>query len=254
MSLPTQVPVATSDGAPPSRLGLEEQIALYSVFHRSPVNRALHNVTMPLIIISGLMILAPLGVPVPGALGGLIPLNAGLLIVVVSVGAFALLDGVTTLAFAGWALPSLLLANFVASRLDLVTLMALGFAVQGVAWFLAVRIGHERFEPTLLWTEDGESPVPVSSNLYFRRGFFFLRNVGRSVSVVESFQQWAISPFAATLDLLFSLGYRPDLRARIDVLARTYMGRIARGETILPSGEGAPQLNTARTSASRCSS
>ena len=118
--------------------------------------------------------------------------------------------------------------------MSLAALLGLNAAVQLVSWYLAVHVGHERFEPSLLAADvQGQVPVAVSSNLYFRRGYFVLRNVGRPVTELEAFQQFAVSPYAATLDLLFALGYRPALRARIEEIAREYAASIASGETVL---------------------
>jgi uncharacterized membrane protein YGL010W len=215
---------------------IDEQMALYCVFHRDRVNRAIHGVTMPIIMLSGLMLVAPLGIGVilPGPIGALLPLNLGLAIVVVLVGAFAPLDPIAALALGGWMFPSLLIANAIAARLSLPALLAVNAALQGVAWFLAVHVGHERCEPNLLSAEqEGETPSAVSSNLYFERGYFLLRNIGRPVDGLESFQQFAISPFVATLDVLFACGYRPDLRADVQTLVGTYVARLARGEAVL---------------------
>jgi uncharacterized membrane protein YGL010W len=217
-----------------SRITLEEQIALYSVFHRSRVNRVLHSVTLAFILFSGFALLAPIQLPGAAALGDRLPWNAGLAIVAIAVAAFALLDAAAALATAAWVAPLLLLADALAARLDLPALLTLNLAMQAVAWVLTVQLGHERFEPTLLSADSrGDTPRPVSSNLYFRRGYFTLRNVGRPASLLESFQQFAIGPFATTLEALFSLGYRPELRARIDAQVQLCLARLARGEPIL---------------------
>jgi uncharacterized membrane protein YGL010W len=213
---------------------IEDQMALYSVFHRSRVNRVLHSVAQAFILLSGFALLAPIQLPRATALGDWLPWNASLAIVAFSVAAFALLDATAALATAAWVAPLLLLANTLAARLQLPVLVALNLAVQAIAWFLAVQIGHERFEPTLLSADSrGETARPVSSNLYFRRGYFYLQNVGRPASPLESFQQFAIGPFAMTLEVLFSLGYRPELRARIDARVQLCLARLARGEPIL---------------------
>jgi uncharacterized membrane protein YGL010W len=218
----------------PSRITLEDQMALYGAFHRSRANRVLHSVTQPFILFSGFALLAPIRLPHATPLGGCLPWNAPLAIVAASVAAFAVLDAVAALAAAAWVVPLLFLADALAARMDLPALVALNLAVQAVAWFLAVQVGHERVEPTLLSADSrGDTPRPASSNLYFHRRYFYLRNVGRPASALESFQQFAIGPFATTLDVLFSLGYRPELHARIHARMHLCLARLARGEPIL---------------------
>ena len=219
---------------------LDEQLALYTVFHQGRANRIIHGVTVPLIMLSGLVLLAPLGVLLPeaGPLGGLLPLNVGLAIIVAGVGAFAFLDLAAALVVGAWLFPAVFLANAIASRVSLPMLVAINAAVQGVAWFLTVRIGHGHFEPTVATADRaGGTPAEVSSNLYFERGYFVLRNVGRSVTWLEAFQQFAIGPLGVTLDVLFALGYRPELKADIHSLVGTYASRLARGEAILGEEE-----------------
>ena len=222
------------------RLGVQEQIALYSVFHKDPVNRAIHSVTMPLIILSGLMLLAPFGPPIPGMFGGQVTLNLGLVIFAATALSFFLLERLSALVMIGWLAGLVVVAEALAPRMSLAALVALNAAVQWISWYLAVHVGHERFEPSLLAADvRGDEPAAVSSNLYFRRGYFVLRNVGRKVTPLEAFQQFAVSPYAATLDLLFVFGYRPDLRRRIEMLAGEYAARIARGEAVLADDEEA---------------
>jgi uncharacterized membrane protein YGL010W len=219
---------------------LDEQLALYTVFHQGRANRIIHGVTVPLIMLSGLVLLAPLGVLLPeaGPLGRLLPLNLGLAIIVAGVGAFAFLDLVAALAVGAWLFPAVFVANEIASRVGLPMLVAVNGAIQGVAWFLTVQIGHGRFEPTVVTADRaGGAPVEVSSNLYFERGYFVLRNVGRPVTWLEAFQQFAIGPLGVTLDVLFAFGYRPQLKADIHALVRTYASRLARGEAILGNEE-----------------
>lgn len=223
--------------APPSRrrLGTEEQVALYSVFHRNPVNRAIHGATMPVIMVSGFSVLAAMAVARGGA-GTL--LNLGLLVLVVMIGAFAALDVVTAIGFVAWGAPAWWFGTLLVAKLSLPALLSLNAVVQGAAWYLAVQLGHERFEEWLpVPKNDGTTRALVSSNVYFERRYFLLWNVGFEVSLLESFQQLAISPFAATLDVLFALGYRPSLRARVDSLARVYVARLAQGAAILAGVE-----------------
>src|ERR1700722_14222637 len=217
---------------------LEEQVALYSVFHRDPVNRAIHALTMPLIILSGLMLLAPLRIPGSGP-GGWLPINLGAGIIVAAFVAFLFLDETVAIAHRACAFPLVFVAKAVAPRFGFPALLALNGAVQAISWFLAVQIGHERFEPSLLAGKtESNQPIHVSSNVYFDRGYFLLRNVGRRVSALASFQQFAISPFAATLDVLFLFGYRPKLQARIRTLVGAYLARLATGKALLPEPSG----------------
>ncbi|HEY2513115.1 MAG TPA: hypothetical protein VGI39_19740, partial [Polyangiaceae bacterium] len=199
----------------------------------------IHGVTMPLIILSGLMLLAPFGPSVPGVLDGRVTLNLGLLIFAATAVSFLFLERLSALVMIAWLAGLVVLAAVLSHRMSVAALLGLNAAVQLVSWYLAVHVGHERFEPSLLAADArGQAPVAVSSNLYFRRGYFVLRNVGRPVTELEAFQQFAVSPYAATLDLLFSLGYRPALRARIEELSSEYAGRIARGEVVLGAEDG----------------
>jgi uncharacterized membrane protein YGL010W len=217
-----------SRGAFPGRVGLAEQIALYSVFHRNPVNRAIHALTMPAILLTGVALLTPLRF----GFGGL-TLDLGLAIVLLAVFAEARLDWIFALVTAAWTIPLALWSRHLASSMSLLGLLSINGVAQAVGWYLAVKVGHETFEERLLSSEGGQGPVLVSSNIYFDRQYFLLRNLGRKASLLESFQQFAISPFAATFDLLLSLGYRPGLRAEIEHLRGAYMARIARGQDVL---------------------
>jgi uncharacterized membrane protein YGL010W len=212
------------------------QVGLYNAFHRRPINRRIHGICVPIIMASGAMLAAAVPLPFSDARHGLLAFNAALVIVALNCAVYFSLEIVAALAYTALAVPTLILVNFAAQHVSIPTNLAINAAVQAVAWYVTVRIGHERHEHDIV-VREGSALREASSNIYFDRGYFLLRNVGRRASFVESFQQFAIGPFAMTLDLLFALGYAPDLQRRIASFTDSVLQRLEHGEPVLASLE-----------------
>ncbi len=222
---------------------LEEQLALYSIFHRNPVNRRLHNITLPIILFTGAILFALVRLPSPTILGGALAPNLGIVFLLVVIPSLVLLDVATTALFTLAMVPIHVVANVMVATLPPLPLCAGTLAVHALAWFVAVQIGHQHCEPTIMAADSPESPAfEANSNLYFRRGYFLLRNVGREPSLLEALHQFGIAPIATLMDVLCFFGYRSELRARVAVLADACMDRIARGEMVFASPPSRAEL------------
>ena len=226
------------------------QVGLYNAFHRRQVNRKIHAISVPIIMASGAMLTALVPLPFGGPQVGLLPMNAAFVIIAINCLLYFPLEIAAALAYTAIAVPTLILANLAAQHVSLTANLAINAAVQAAAWYVTVRVGHDRYESDLVVRDAGETRN-ASSNIYFDRGYFVFRNIGRRASFIEAFQQFAIGPFAMTLDVLFMLGYAPDLRRRIASFTDVVLLRLERGEPVLaslePTTEGAPRVATALT-------
>ena len=229
-----------------SAITVVPQVGLYNAFHRRPVNRKIHGVCVPIIMASGAMVLTAIPLPFGGSHHGPLPLNAALVVIAINCIVYYPLEILAALAYTAVAVPTLVLVNLAAQRMSLGANLAINTVVQAVAWYVTVKIGHDTYEHDVA-VRDGDATREASSNLYFDRGYFLMRNVGRRASFGESFQQFAIGPFAMMLDLLLMLGYAPELKTRIASFTRTVLQRLERGEPVLASleTEGSDQRNSA---------
>jgi uncharacterized membrane protein YGL010W len=215
-------------------IAIVPQVALYNAFHRHRTNRRIHAATAPSIMASGAMLTALVPLPFASRSGPL-PANLALVFFAVCSLLYLALDPLVGFAHAAIAMPTLVLMNLAAQRLSVVANITINALVQGVAWYLAVHVGHDRLERVVVRDALGGPPYLASSNVYFERGYFVLRNVGRRATFVESLTQFAISPFVVALDALFALGYAPALERRIADFTQQVVDRLARGEPLLGS-------------------
>jgi uncharacterized membrane protein YGL010W len=204
---------------------LVEHLALYGAFHRSPLNRALHATGLPLILYAAfLAVLAVQSSGAPAALASLgtdLALTVGLAALV----AYLVLDVVVAVATAVWVLGLWWLALLTASLLPSAQALVAAAGLSVVGWVSTVGLGHGRYEATI--ETDGRR---VSSNVYFARGLFVLRDNGRKVGMWAAATQFAISPFHLTLSALFALSYRTDLNAQVGAETRRCLERLQRGQ------------------------
>ncbi len=180
------------------RLSLARHLGLYEAFHRDPVNRALHHVSLPLVVLSALMLAAYSGV------GSALVLGAALVL------AAADPLGAAIAALAGLGL--VLVADELVAILPGWSGPAVAVAVHAAAWFVPVVLGHLRREP-LLETGAGLE----DSNLYFRRRHYLACGLGVPVDACDRLVQAGIAPLSSIHAGLVAVGLRAALHA--DVVA-----------------------------------
>ncbi|KIX99008.1 uncharacterized protein Z520_05469 [Fonsecaea multimorphosa CBS 102226] len=168
-------------------LNLEKQLRFYGAYHHDAVNIGIHMVGVPIILWttfllftnSGTLIKLPQSMTIPN-----LELNAGTLFCLSYCGLYILLEPVAGTAFA-----ALLLAGTAyAHHLVTVHGMTANFwaAAAFVASWIAQFLGHGVFE--------GRAPA-------------LLDNI---------FQAFFLAPLFVWLEILFALGYRPELKSRVD--------------------------------------
>ena len=185
-------------------LSAVQHLALYSAFHRAAGNKALHALCVPLIFLTGAVLLAYAGDRSHALL------HAGTLAVACGCIALACIDRVGAFALFAWLAPLCGLAGLAVRSVPSASLLPLAAAVHALAWVLTVSVGHARLEPGVMlggYTED--------SNLYFRAGYFTAREIGCPVAPIDRVIQFCIAPLALTHDALVSVGFRAAYERRI---------------------------------------
>ncbi|RVX73718.1 hypothetical protein B0A52_02608 [Exophiala mesophila] len=171
-------------------LNLESQLRFYGAYHHDTTNIAIHIIGVPTILWTTFVLVRiyyPTLIPLPEAVTiPYLDLNAGTIFCLLYCSLYVLLEPV-----AGTALSILLLASTAYGKY-LVTIYGMTanyYAVGGflVSW-IAQFIGHGVFE--------GRAPA-------------LLDNI---------FQAFFLAPLFVWLEILFALGYRPELKTRMEKL------------------------------------
>ncbi|KAI0269188.1 DUF962-domain-containing protein [Gloeopeniophorella convolvens] len=167
-----------------SAFDVRKQLAFYGAYHNNPVNIFIHILCVPLILWSAQVLLhdAPKPTFLPQAHYRIneylaFDVNYGTMLGLVYLAYYYLLEPVAALIYTPQALLTILTANAFAQRVDHITVSAV---VHGVCW-IAQFIGHGAAE--------GRSPA-------------LLDNIVGAV---------VLAPFFVHLEILFMLGYRPDM-------------------------------------------
>ncbi|KIW83307.1 hypothetical protein AYO21_00265 [Fonsecaea monophora] len=168
-------------------LNLEKQLRFYGAYHHDAINIGIHMVGVPIILWttfllftnSGPLIKLPQSMTIPN-----LELDAGTLFCLSYCGLYILLEPVAGTAFAAL----LLSGTAYAHHLVAVHGMTANFwaAAAFVASWIAQFLGHGVFE--------GRAPA-------------LLDNI---------FQAFFLAPLFVWLEILFALGYRPELKSRVD--------------------------------------
>jgi Protein of unknown function (DUF962) len=169
-------------------LTLAQHLAIYTAFHQSPRNRALHALGVPLVLLSGLVLLAY----APGV---------GVVVSVALFGVFARLDLRRAMVLGLLGLMGAGLAAWVVDRLPSLAVVPCALVLHASAWFVLTVVGHVHCEPRLLTSRGA-----VDSNEYFRRRLFLARNLGVEANLADAVVQFCISPMAAMNDWLELFG------------------------------------------------
>ena len=168
----------------------ESQMAMYTTYHRDPRNRATHFAGIPAIVFSLLVALALVPVSLAGQ-----EISLALLIALAVLLLWISLDFTIGLAMAVFLVPSLLLAEWIARNLAGTTVWSL-FAVFFIGGWGLQFLGH---------FYEGRRPALIS-NLF----------------------QALIGPMFLVAEIFFALGWKPDLKQRIDgIIAERYAGDAA---------------------------
>lgn len=168
-------------------LNLEKQILFYGAYHHNPVNVIIHIVCVPVIMLC-MLLLATTSQPLFALPDFLtiknLPPNLGTIAGVTYAALYILMEPVAGALLAPLLIAGTALVNHLTSAYGS-TAVYWSLGVQGIAW-IAQFVGHGVFE-------------------------------GRAPALLDNLvQALFLAPFFVWLEVLFALGYRPELKARID--------------------------------------
>lgn len=203
----------------PGRISLVRHLGLYNAFHQHHGNQLVHTLASPFVYLSALVLLQVL---VPAVL---------MPFVVTSLALMALADWRATFVYGLGVVAACAAALALSHVIPALPLVLGALVVQGLAWAALIFIGHGVYEAPVI--VDGK---PVSTGVYFHRGYNRARGLGVQPNAFDVFLQFSIAPLAHTNDLLFALGLRKDLRdamiaERTSVLERLRDGLAPLAET-----------------------
>ncbi|OAA64837.1 DUF962 domain-containing protein [Cordyceps fumosorosea ARSEF 2679] len=168
-------------------LDLERHLVFYATYHHNPVNKAIHMVCVPLILTSAFAVATYTGplVDLPPWLS--VPnldLNLGTIIALIYAVLYLLLEPVAGFILAAFCIGSTAFARHMSLQNPEQTLQVAA-GVHVMAW-IAQFIGHGAFE-------------------------------GRAPALLDRLMQALfLAPMFVWFEILFVLGYRPELQARVD--------------------------------------
>ncbi|PNS18597.1 hypothetical protein CAC42_5136 [Sphaceloma murrayae] len=167
-------------------LNLEKQLQFYGAYHHNPVNVAIHITCVPLILMTAFTfgtntpsIPLPSAITVPN-----LPANLGTIACITYASLYLLMEPVAGAMLAPLLLGGTAFANYLTSTYGATAnYWALGLHI--FSW-VAQFVGHGIFE-------------------------------GRAPALLDNLvQALFLAPFFVWLEVLFFLGYRPELKARLD--------------------------------------
>ncbi|MDP1922503.1 MAG: hypothetical protein Q8L14_40050 [Myxococcales bacterium] len=213
----------------PGRISLVRHLGLYNAFHQHRGNQLVHTLASPFVYLSALVLLQVL---LPAVL---IPF------VVTSLVLLSLADWRATLVYGLGVIAACVVAIALSHAVAAMPLLLGALLVQTLAWTALIFLGHGVYERPVI--VDGR---PVSTGVYFHRGYNRARNLGVAPNAFDVFLQFSIAPLAHTNDLLFSLGLRKDLHEamtaeRTSVLERLRVGCPPLAEDELAMEDGGAQ-------------
>ncbi|KAF1932432.1 DUF962 domain-containing protein [Didymella exigua CBS 183.55] len=167
-------------------LNLEKQLRFYGAYHHNPVNVGIHVLCVPPILLTAFMLLTNTpAVPLPSWLSiPNLPLNVGTFGAVLYSTLYILMEPVAGTMLA----PILIGATAYGNHLTTTYGAMANYWAGGInfACWIAQFIGHGKFE-------------------------------GRAPALLDNLvQAFFLAPFFVWFEILFSLGYRPELKSRID--------------------------------------
>ncbi|PVH79186.1 DUF962-domain-containing protein [Cadophora sp. DSE1049] len=177
---------------------LEKQLLFYGAYHHDPVNVGIHMVCVPILLLTGFQF----GSNTPSlpqtpkflALRSL-PLNLATLAAITYSGLYITLEPVAGLAVTPLIMGGAALANRVTERFG-GRATKISVLVHAVSW-IAQFVGHGKFE-------------------------------GRAPALLDNLvQALFLAPLFVWMEVLFKLGYRPELRKRLEEGVRKELRRLA---------------------------
>ncbi|OJD17074.1 hypothetical protein AJ78_02823 [Emergomyces pasteurianus Ep9510] len=168
-------------------LNLEKQFTFYGAYHHNPVNVAIHIIFVPVIMLCMFQLATNTGhlFPLPDSLSiKNLPPNLGTIAGLLYAILYILMEPVAGSLLAPLLVGGTAFVNHLTATYGS-TATYWGLCIQAVAW-IAQFVGHGAFE-------------------------------GRAPALLDNLvQAFFLAPFFVWLEVLFSLGYRPQLKARID--------------------------------------
>lgn len=167
-------------------LNLEKQLVFYGAYHSNPVNVAIHIACVPAILMTFLLLFTNTpAVPLPSWLSvPNLPLNVGTIAAVVYSTLYVLMEPVAGGLVAPLIIGGTAYANHLTSTYGATANYWAG-GINVVCW-LAQFLGHGKYE-------------------------------GRAPALLDNLvQALFLAPFFVWFEILFFLGYRPELKRRID--------------------------------------
>ncbi|KAL3425298.1 hypothetical protein PVAG01_02089 [Phlyctema vagabunda] len=180
-----------------SLFNLEKQLLFYGAYHHDPINIAIHTACVPILLLTGIQF----GTNTPSLFKSQwlsthnLPTNLGTIAAITYSGLYMVLEPV-----AGAALSPLLI-GFAAFANRLTTKYGArankySIGIHVVSWLLQF-VGHGKFE-------------------------------GRAPALLDNlFQALFLAPLFVWMEFLFKLGYRPELRARLEAGVQKELKRLA---------------------------
>ena len=204
----------------PGRISLVRHLGLYNAFHQHHGNQLVHTLASPFVYLSALVLVQVLlpAVTLP--------------FVVTSLGLLALADWRSTLVYGFGIAAACVAAITLSHAVPAIPLLLGALLVQGLAWAALIFIGHGVYEAPVI--VDGQ---PVSTGVYFHRGYNRARGLGVQPNAFDVFLQFSIAPLAHTNDMLFALGMRKDLQAAMTAERTKVLERLADGRAPLSADE-----------------
>ncbi|KLJ11084.1 hypothetical protein EMPG_13626 [Blastomyces silverae] len=187
-------------------LNLEKQFTFYGAYHHNPVNIAIHITCVPVIMLCMFQLATNSGpvITLPDSLSTTnLPPNLGTIAGILYASLYVLMEPVAGALLAPLLVGGTALVNHLTATYGS-TATYWGLGIQVVAW-IAQFVGHGAFE-------------------------------GRAPALLDNLvQAFFLAPFFVWLEVLFSLGYRPQLKARID---QAVMKEIAKFKEEKGKGKG----------------
>jgi len=179
-------------------LNLERQLLFYGAYHHDPVNVWIHIICVPIILMSILLLLTNTPtLPLPSWLSfPYLPLNVGTFGAFLYSAIYILLEPIVGGIMAPLIIGGTAYANYLTLTYGKSANIASG-VVQAISWIFQF-VGHGVFE-------------------------------GRAPALLDNLvQALVLAPFFVTFEVLFMLGYRPELKTRLDKAIEEELKRLNR--------------------------
>ncbi|KAG8626735.1 hypothetical protein KVT40_005680 [Elsinoe batatas] len=167
-------------------LNLEKQLQFYGSYHHNPINVAIHITCVPMILMTAFLFGTNTpSIPIPEWLSvPNLPPNLGTIACVIYASLYLLMEPVAGAMLAPLLIGGTAAANYLTTNYG-ATANNWAIALHVFSW-IAQFVGHGVFE-------------------------------GRAPALLDNLvQAFFLAPFFVWLEILFSLGYRPELKSRLD--------------------------------------